>query len=455
MAMFKTNPVRPANYERFEHPTPDWYRGAKFGVFVHWGPYSVPAWAEPIGALGTIEKTYWYQHNPYAEWYYNTIRVEGSPAGEHQRTEYAGAGYDDFIDAWRAEEFDADSVLDLVRRSGARYFIPTTKHHDGVTLWDAPGTDGRNTVARGPKQDLVGSLEAATRRAGLKFGVYYSGGLDWHFSSDLPPITNDDEDIRPVDAEYAEYAYRHVSDLIERYRPDVLWGDIEWPDAGKPSGPFSMEKLFEQFYAAQPEGVSNDRWGETHWDFRTSEYEHGRAVEQAAMWENCRGVGFSFGHNQLEDPSHLLSGADAAKNLVDIVSRGGNFLLNVGLTASGRVPEEQAATLEQLGAWNDVHGHAIFDSVVYTDAAAADAPWSRWTRTGDVAHLFVDAADSIELTDVPAEVQEATARDAHGNPVLAERDGGVLRITLPAATVAGPTLVSFELTASHGLGLGE
>ncbi|MFK3668621.1 alpha-L-fucosidase [Leifsonia aquatica] len=202
--MFEDDPVRPENYQRFAREVPEWFTDAKLGIFVHWGPYSVPAWAEPIGELGTIEDRFWYAHNPYAEWYYNTIRIEGSPAAEHQREVYGDAPYDDFIDQWDPAEFDPDEFVALVVSTGARYVVPTTKHHDGVTLWDAPGTRGRNTVARGPRRDLVGAFEKAARDAGLRFGVYYSGGLDWHFSQ-LPPITDDGAVFgsRPLEAAIA------------------------------------------------------------------------------------------------------------------------------------------------------------------------------------------------------------------------------------------------------------
>ncbi len=447
MAMFTHDPVRPENYRRFERDTPDWFTDAKLGVFVHWGPYSVPAWAEPIGELGTIEKQYWFAHNPYAEWYYNTIRIEDSPAAEHQREVYGGAPYDDFIDQWDPAEFDPEEFLALVKSTGAGYFVPTTKHHDGVTLWDAPGTDGRNTVARGPRRDLVGAFEKATRAAGLRFGVYYSGGLDWHFSQ-LPPITDEGQEFgRPVDAAYAEYAYDHVVDLIDRYSPDVLWGDIEWPDAGKPSGPFSMENLFEKFYAASPDGVANDRWGETHWDFRTSEYQNGTHVEGSGTWENCRGIGYSFGHNTQEDERHLLSGPAAVASFVDIVSRGGNLLLNVGLTARGTVPDLQRRTLEHLADWNAVNGDAVFGSrpLDASVAGPSDAPWVRWTRTGGTANAFVDATGEVRVTGVSTAVDAASARLADGTPLAVTRDGDALVATLPEPTIAGPVLVRFDL----------
>lgn len=446
MAMFKAEPVRPPHYQRFARPVPQWFADAKFGIFVHWGPYSVPAWAEPIGELGTIERSYWFAHNPYAEWYYNTIRLAGSPASEHHAAVHRGVPYDSFLDDWRAESFNAADLLQLVASSGARYFIPTTKHHDGVTLWDAPGTGGRNTVVRGPQRDLVRELERATREAGLRFGVYYSGGLDWHFSQ-LPPIGDGEAaDTRPVDEAYARYAYNHVEDLISRYQPDVLWGDIEWPDAGKPEGPFSMARLFEQFYGVNPEGVSNDRWGETHWDYRTSEYQEGLSVETGkGAWENCRGIGYSFGFNRLEDERQLLNGKEAVTLLVDIVSRGGNLLLNIGLTAGGEVPELQRRTLQTLGEWNRSNGAAVFGSqTVSADLACpSDDPWMRWTRSGQTLFGIFDCHGRIN-TDLDVDrVDLRAAQTMAGRQVSVTSADGVVTFELEPATL--PTVVSLPI----------
>ena len=163
-------------------PLPQWARDASLGVFVHWGPYSVPAWAEPTGALGAVPDDEWFAHNAYAEWYANTIRIEGSPAAEHHAHEYGGAPYDAFLDEWRAEAYDPGDWARLFRAIGADYVVPTTKHHDGVALWDAPGSGDLTTVARGPRRDLIGPLAEAVRAEGLRFGVYYSGrpGLGVH-----------------------------------------------------------------------------------------------------------------------------------------------------------------------------------------------------------------------------------------------------------------------------------
>ncbi|GAA5210416.1 alpha-L-fucosidase [Microbacterium kyungheense] len=432
--------TRPEGYERFERPVPDWFRDAKLGIFVHWGAYSVPAWAEPIGALGTIDDTRWYRHNPYAEWYANTIRIEGSPAAEHHRTTYRGRPYDDFLDDWKAEAFDADALVALFAEAGARYVVPTTKHHDGIALWDAPHTGGRNTVARGARRDLVGEFAAATRAAGLRFGAYYSGGLDWH-AAPAAPIESDEQLVVPTSAEYAQYAHDHVVDLIDRYRPDLLWGDIGWPTAGHAPGPFSLADVFDRFYAAAPDGVVNDRWGGVHADYLTSEYEAHRSSESAEVWENCRGIGYSFGYNRLEGPEHNLDGPAAVRLFVDVVSRGGNLLLNVGPTASGTLPEPQAATLRALGAWNARHGDAVFGSRPLAGALASDDPWVRWTRTGARANAIIDASGRVEIA-APDGVDAATAVTVDGEPVWAERRGGVLVIDVPAES-AGPAVVGF------------
>jgi alpha-L-fucosidase len=208
-----------------------------------------------------------------------------------------------------------------------------------------------------------------------------------------------------------------------------------------------MERLFEQFYRAVPDGVSNDRWGTTHWDFRTSEYQNGTNVEGRGAWENCRGIGYSFGYNAQEDERHLLSGPDAVASFVDIVSRGGNLLLNVGLTARGTVPELQRRTLEHLAAWNALNGEAVFGSRPLDTAlaAASDEPWLRWTRTGDVANAFVGAAGPVRLEGVSADVLAETARLADGSAVAVTRDGDALEATLPEPAVAGPTLIRFDL----------
>ncbi|MBA8794199.1 alpha-L-fucosidase [Friedmanniella endophytica] len=375
----------PTLWSDLTRPLPDWFARARFGIFIHWGAYAVPAWAEPTGALGAVPDDEWFAHNPYAEWYFNTIRIEGSPAARRHAEVYGGAPYDDFLDAWRAERFDPAAWAELFAATGASYVVPTTKHHDGIALWDAPGTGRRNTVHRGPQRDLVGAIAEAVRAAGMRFGVYYSGGLDWSVS-DFPPHRSGAEvgELRPRDAAYNAYALLHVRDLVDRYGPDVLWNDINWPDAGKRDGAWSLHELFSDFYARNPDGVVNDRWGIPYADYRTSEYEAGTENEEGA-WENCRGIGFSFGYNQVEDEQSTLSGPQLSRYLGDVVSRGGRLLLNVGPTAAGEIPEIQQRSLRSFGRWHTAVRDLFATATPVIDGAVApsEEPWTRWLQTPD------------------------------------------------------------------------
>jgi alpha-L-fucosidase len=301
-------------------------------------------------------------------------------------------------------------------------------------------------VRRGPRRDLIAPIADAVRAAGLRFGVYYSGGLDWHVT-DYPALRSGREvsEVRPRDAAYNAYAMLHVRDLIERYRPDVLWNDIEWPDAGKRTGGWSLHELFADYYSAVPDGVVNDRWGIPYADYKTSEYEHGLENESAAAWENCRGIGFSFGFNQIEDERQILTGAELARHLTDVVSRGGRLLLNVGPTAAGEIPAIQQRSLRSLGRWMDQLGHLLSSSRPVDPAVAtpSDDPWIRWLETDDQLVGFVDRIGETTLAgrlpvvdDGPVELRGAVGRatsvDGRIEVVVEEITDGPAAVLLPS-----------------------
>ena len=431
------------------HQLPDWFVNAPLGIFIHWGAYSVPAWAEPTGELGAVDPQEWFAHNPYAEWYLNTIQIEGSPAWQHHRDVHGGAPYDDFLDRWRAEQFDPADWAALFAHVGADYVVPTTKHHDGITLWDAPQTGARNTVHRGPRRDVVGAIAEAVRAAGLRFGVYYSGGLDWHVrpSASLPSAEGRPFPV-PDDDEYGRYAAAQVQDLVDRYAPSVLWNDITWPAESQREGAGGLVELFEHYYATVPDGVVNDRWGPTHWDYRTSEYQAFRDLEDDTAWENCRGIGLSFGYNAVESESEYLDGPALARHLADCVSRGGRFLLNVGPMADGTIPPLQRTALTQLGDWRQTAKRHLVGAA-RIDAPSSDEPFVRWLGHSDRLVGVLDVpgerfARSQPEAEVTIEVPAAVTGISIVVGGQAELTGRQLTVRLAADRV-GPALVVTEI----------
>jgi alpha-L-fucosidase len=219
----------------------------------------------------------------------------------------------------------------------------------------------------------------------------------------------------------------------------MLWGDISYPSAGFPDGPFSLANAFDRFYATRPDGVVNDRFGLSHWDFRTSEYQQGREKEGGGMWQSCRGIGYSFGYNQLEDASHYMDSRAALKELGDIVSRGGNFLLNVGPKADGTIPELQRRCLEGMADWMAVNSEAVHGARPVDPAVAApsDEPWVRWTEGGGYRYAIVDATGPVHLSCAADSVDLSSASAA------ASAEDGEIRVDIPASGPA-PAVVRFR-----------
>ena len=357
---------------------------------IHWGPSAVPAYAPTeYGSITDILRehdwAYYFKHSPYAEWYANGMRLEGSDVrawhrkhfGRHVPYERFAKRFSDATGEWKPDRW-----ADFFSEIGARYVVMVTKHHDGYLLW--PSEHARAESFRAPR-DLVGMTAEAVRERKLRFGVYYSGQLDWTFQSE--PIRDfDDLVLTPATDEYAEYAERHFYELIERYRPDVLWNDIGLPPQ------ISTRKLFKAYREAVPEGVINDRWRQMgsgarrvvgskfvgdkvaeqarkaivegkasggSGDIATVEYAD-QAVGQKRGWELVRGLGRSFGYNQQETEEMTATGTELIRQLADVVSKNGNLLLNVGPDVNGEIPVVQRRPLAELGAWLAVHGEAIY-----------------------------------------------------------------------------------------------
>ena len=364
------------------HTVPDWYLNAKLGIFIHWGLYSVPGWAPHGGDLGEIIQQGgwrdWFRSNSYAEWYLNSLKFEDGPTrAYHDQTYGRDFDYDDFAPQFNQalSGWNPDEMAALCHEVNARYVVLTTKHHDGFTLWDT-----RLPCPRKPNysttRDVVGDLTAAVRRRGMRMGLYYSGGLDWAFNpTRIEEVTQVWSTI-VEEPEFVDYSIAHWKELIDRYQPALMWNDIGYPAAA------DLGELFAYYYNRVKDGVINDRFTQNrplpqadedprlrrgpHYDFITPEYTSFADI-QSQKWETCRGIGHSFGYNRNEGDEQLLATDELIHLFVDIVSKNGNLLLNVGPLPDGSIPQNQAARLRSLGRWLDRNGAALFDT----------RPWSR------------------------------------------------------------------------------
>ena len=345
-------------------PTPTWWSDAKFGIFIHWGVYSVPAFA-PKGE--------------YAEWYWERLRAPGDPKSEpdqeirrqtrafHERVYGKNFDYPDFAPQFRAEMFDADQWAATLQRSGAKYVVLVSKHHDGFALWPSREADaswGRpwNSVDVGPKRDLVGELTTAVRGRGMEMGFYYSL-YEW-----FNPLWLAGD----LDAYVSRHLFPQFKDLVTRYSPSVIFSDGEWSHPSeKWRAPELLAWLFNESPVAQ-KVVVNDRWGgesrHRHGGYYTTEYGAGLPGATHA-WEENRGLGHSYGFNRNEDLADYSTGQQLLLTLLDTVSRGGNLLLNVGPTADGRIPVVMQDRLAYLGDWLKHNGEAVYGTRVFRDGA--------------------------------------------------------------------------------------
>lgn len=334
-----------------KRPVPAWFAEAKFGVFIHWGVYSVPSFAPNRGDV----------YSRYAEWYWHRINPadkDGEAFREHHRRLYGErVRYQDFAGQFTAELFDAGRWADIIAASGARYAVLTSKHHEGFALWPSAQSVNWNSVDIGPHRDICGELTEAIRAKGLRMGFYYSL-YEW----------NHPDYLHDVDRYVDEHMLPQLKDLTLRYSPDVIWADGEWE---QPSRVWKSEDFLAWLFNESPvrdEVVVNDRWGaETrgvHGSFYTTEYGlvHDAVSDEVFQhpWEECRGIAGSFGFNRNENLADYSTSEELVHLLVDKVSKGGNLLLNIGPTADGRIPVIMQERLKDMGDWLQVNGEAIY-----------------------------------------------------------------------------------------------
>ncbi|MGH1565044.1 alpha-L-fucosidase [Mumia sp. DW29H23] len=442
-------PYTPDEESLGQHQAPEWFKDAKLGFFVHWGPYSVPAFAPPDGG-GARQGS-----DKYAEWYWYEMNHPGSPTSKHHAETYGeDFPYDRFVEEWKPSAFDPKAWLDLFVDGGAKYFVMVSKHHDGWALWDTKTSD-RDTVAHGPKRDFVRELFDAAEDYPLKKGLYYSlaewynpaGGWDppEHSLTEGPknpytgapiPYTG----YEPVADDVMDHQYPQMLELVDEFDPDLLWCDI-----GEHVPNNSLEVMARYYIQAQdrkrPKEVAvNDRCGPSVHDFTTPEYRNQPDIE-TDMWEATRGIGHSFGYNAEEDVEDYLSDEELIHSFVDTVSKGGNLLLNIGPRGDGSIPEIQADRVRALGDWLKVNGEAIYGSTYWKTAAdpRSNVP-VRYTVKDDAVYATALAWPGEQLrldgTLPLRSTTDITLLGGDGKPLPWKRENGVLTVDLPRTGTA-------------------
>ncbi|KAI0402292.1 glycoside hydrolase family 29 protein [Xylaria palmicola] len=368
------------------HESPDWFDGAKFGIFIHWGVYAVTGWGNST------------PHESYAEWFwwYSTHHPQADPSDFYDyrlRTYGPDWAYDDTFPHFTASRFDPRAWVDLFAEAGAQYFVITSKHHDGFALFDTGATSNRSSLHYGPKRDLLRELfdAAATHQPHLRRGTYFS--LPEWFNPDFGPYgfdqlpaasvpgTNSWPGVAPrnpysgrveaytgrvpVDDFVADVMLPQMRILARDYATDIMWCDI---GAANASAVFAAE----WWSAVGDEGghgrqvAMNSRCGVAQAaDFDTPEYAV-FASAQARKWESNMGMDpYSYGYNAATPDEAYMNASTLVRTLVDVVAKNGNLLLDIGPRADGTIVQAEVDNLREAGRWIRSHGEAIFNTTYW------------------------------------------------------------------------------------------
>ena len=364
-----------------------WWRADRFGMFIHWGLYAVPAGeydGKPVKGIG--------------EWIMNSARIP--------RTEY-----ETYVTQFNPQGFDADAWVRMAKYAGMKYIVITSKHHDGFCLFDASNTAYDIVDATPYGKDTLKALSEACQRHGIKFCTYYSI-MDWHHPAQLPakiengrPIWNPTRVPDDKKAAYTQYMKKHLGELITEYKTQVLWFDGEWPGWWTDK---DGSELYQWMLALDPKLIVNNRVGAGRkgmggfsqdgsfaGDFGTPEQEIPHTGVDSD-WESCMTLNDTWGFKT--NDHNWKSTKTLVRNLIDIASKGGNYLLNVGPKADGTFPEATVERLRGMGQWMSVNGESIYG----TQAALFRPEWGRVTRKDGTLYLHVFAWPEDGQLTVPA-----------------------------------------------------
>jgi alpha-L-fucosidase len=351
-----------------------WWRDARFGMFIHWGIYAVPAGkykGKQIDGIG--------------EWIMNNAHI---PVKE----------YEQFAKQFNPVKFDADQWVQIAKNAGIKYIVITSKHHDGFCLWDSKFTDYDIIDATPFKRDILAELAQSCKKHGIRLCFYHSI-MDWHHPDAQGPFYqnyNDTSKSNPNFDRYVEYYLKgQLQELVQNYGPlGILWFDGEWvKDWSREMG----WDMFEYVLNLQPDIVVNNRVGkgrqgmrglseskEFAGDYGTPEQRIPPTGLPGVDWETCMTMNDTWGYKSYDH--NWKSTEDLLHKLADIASKGGNFLLNVGPTAEGLIPQPSVDRLSAMGEWLKVNGESIYGT---TASPIGKVPWGRCTAKPGKLYLHV------------------------------------------------------------------
>ncbi len=425
-----TNPA--SNAESPEHRAArlKWFQEARFGMFIHWGVYAVPAgeWnGKPVGSCG--------------EW---ILKLGQIPI----------ADYKAFAPQFTASKYDPKAWAALAKEAGAKYVVITSKHHDGFSLYDSAASDWNAVKASGAKRDLLAPLAEAVRAEGLKFGLYYSQAQDWvhrggglHYGGKEGEPGWDPSHGGSFDDYLKSVALPQVREILTRYKPSVIWWDTPAYMTAERARPFA-----EALRELAPEIVSNNRLGGGFGgDTITPEQHIPPRGYPGKMFEVCMTMNHTWGFKK--DDQNWKSARELIRNLSDISNKGGNFLLNVGPTAEGEIPQASIDRLKAMGRWMAINGQAIY--ATEANPFPRRLTWGRCTQKkegqgGTTLYLHVwewpqEGKILLPTRDVPVESHLLQG----GAPVTSRATDDGLEVSLPgSAPDADVSVVALHFAGS-------
>ena len=358
-----------------------WWREAKFGMFIHWGVYAVPA------------GTYHGQQIPrIGEWIMFNAKI---PVAEYRA----------FAQQFNPTKYDPDAWVNLAKETGMRYLVITSKHHDGFALFKTRASDWNVVDATPYGKDLIEPLANAARRQALKFGLYYSQSQDWVNPGGAKNKMEDgdgwdDAHKGRFDDYLKKVAAPQVREILTQYQPDVLWWDtarMMTPERAKP---------LHDLLALRPGIITNNRLGGGYsGDTETPEQFVPVNGFPGRDWETCMTMNDTWGYKSYDH--NWKSTETLVRTLIDVVSKGGNYLLNVGPTAEGEIPQASVERLKQIGAWMKINSESIYGTTA--SPFRRQLPWGRCTqKRGKLfLHVFDWPADGKLLVPVANTITKA------------------------------------------------